>query len=138
MKKYSVFIIILLMFLYNKCDKKTTPDLLISIERVKYVDTNGDGRYDIIYLNVMLTETKGLDLNIEQYMNEVYDSNDTLIYKYAENNPPVYKITGFGLYTFTNIKINLRYNNRKSSKYKFTIYYNSNGKSYKNSKKIKI
>jgi hypothetical protein len=138
MKKYVISVFILFSLLYFGCNKSTNPDLLISIEKVKYIDTNIDGEYDILYLNVMLTELKGFDINIEQYKNEVYDSDDTLICKYTENNPPVYKINGFGIYTFTNIKINLKYNNKKAVKYKFTIYYNSNGKSYNNSKEINI
>ncbi len=72
MKKHSIYIIILLVFIYNNSYKIMTSDIIISIEKVKHIDTNTEGEYDILYLNVLLTEIKKIEINIEKCKFTIY------------------------------------------------------------------
>ncbi len=138
MKKLVIISIILGVISFTSCKKIIEPNLELSIEIKELYDDNADSVYDRASFYISVINPSSNEVNFEKYTNECFDENNDLIFKETVMDPYPYTLKGLDKYTWDNIKIKLNYEGKRVKKYKFTLFYSDENRSYSSSAEINL
>ena len=138
MKKLLIISIILGVISFISCKKIIEPDLELSIKIKELYDDNADSVYDRAAFYISVINPSSNEVNFEKYTNECFDENNDLIFKETVMDPYPYTLKGLDKYTWDNIKIKLNYEGKRVKKYKFTLFYSDENRSYSSSAEINL
>ena len=138
MKKLVIISIILGVISFTSCKKIIEPNLELSIEIKELYDDNADSVYDRASFYISVINPSSNEVNFEKYTNECFDKNNDLIFKETVMDPYPYTLKGLDKYTWDNIKIKLNYEGKRAKKYKFTLFYSDENRSYSSSAEINL